>query len=73
MCLFMSDYEGIVKDRHGAEPPGRTSRGRRIVHHVWLRRGLLREDPQRNDAEFVAAELSTRVHRNRVRTHHGRR
>ena len=69
----MSDYEGVVEDSDRTEPPGRTSRGRRIVHHVGVRRGLLRKDPKRNDAEFVAAELSTRVHRNRVRTHHGRR
>ena len=65
--------QGIVKDRHGTEPPRRIGRGRRIMRHVRIRRGLFREDPERDDAEFVAAELSTWIDRNRVWASHGRR
>ena len=63
--------QGVEVRGDGTEPP-RRSRGRcRVVRHVRLRGGLLREDPEGHEAESVAAQRSARIHRRRVWSHHG--
>ena len=47
--------QGVDQGGDGTEPPGRSGRRRGVLHHVRLRWRLLREDPQRHEAESVAA------------------